>query len=128
MLTAISHNCEGQLCENTNNEEDVLKLGLNFAVTPTKLPVNEIVASTELACQSLNHNTASRLRCDVTQVLKNAKLPKPNITLEQRKALDNLRKDDTITILPADKGRVTVIMDKAEYDKGITTLLQDGNT
>ena len=112
----------------TNSEEDVLKLGLNFAVTPTKLPVNEIVASTELACQSLNHNAASRLRCDVTQVLKNAKLPKPNITLEQRKALDNLRKDGTITILPADKGRVTVIMDKAEYDKGITMLLQDGNT
>ena len=33
----------------TKDEEEVPKLGLNFAATPTKIPVKEIVASTELA-------------------------------------------------------------------------------
>ena len=110
------------------DEEEVLKLGLNFAVTPTKIPVSEIIASTELACLSLDASTSSRLRSDVTKVLKTAKPPKPNITLPQRTALDSLKKDQNITILPADKGRVTVIMDKSAYEEKIDNLLKDTST
>ena len=35
-----------------------------------------------------------------------------NITREEREAHDGLRKDDKIMVLPADKGRVTVVIDK----------------
>jgi hypothetical protein len=39
-----------------------------------------------------------------------------------------LAKDNTIRILPADKGRVTVIMKSADYEDKILSLLQDQHT
>ena len=75
-----------------------------------------------------NQNNASRLRSDVARILEQCKPPKPNITKEERQALYKLKKDDSIKILPADKGRVTVIMNSEEYDKQIMKLLQDNNT
>jgi len=38
-----------------------------------------------------------------------------NISREEKRALDNLRKDDQVTIVPTDKGRSVVVMDKDEY-------------
>ena len=113
----------------TNSENSVLQKGLNFAITPTKMPLHEIISSTELACSLMNNqNNASRLRSDVARILEQCKPPKPNITKEERQALYKLKKDDSIKILPADKGRVTVIMNSEEYDKQIMKLLQDNNT
>ena len=54
------------------------------------------------------------------RALKSAKLPKSNIGKQERSALKDLRWDDTITILHADKalkGRATVAMDSASYKK-----------
>jgi len=36
-----------------------------------------------------------------------------------------LQKDTSITILPADKGNATVVMDRDFYDQKIRTLLED---
>ena len=48
-----------------------------------------------------------------------------NLTGEEREALESLRKDDKIIVLPADKGRVSVMMNKQIYlDKG-QYLLKD---
>ena len=51
-----------------------------------------------------------------------------NITREEREALDGLRKDDKIMVLPADKGRVTVVMDKQSYLDKCQELLKDEKT
>ena len=38
--------------------------------------------------------------------------------------MKNLRTDDTIVILPADKGNATVVMNRRDYDGKIETMLE----
>lgn len=45
------------------------------------------------------------------------------LSREEKEASEQLRKDNTIIILPADKGRVTVVIDRSQYiDKALTLL------
>ena len=97
----------------SDTERDVLMKGLNFAVTPERLPVEDIVSATESVCRRLDFchkkSTAEKLRADVTKILMKSKLPKSNVNRNERGAIKNLAKDEDIIILPADKGRSTVI-------------------
>ena len=51
-----------------------------------------------------------------------------NISTEEKRASNNLRKDEQVTIVPADKGRSVVVMDKDEYKEKVSVLLNDTNT
>ena len=102
--------------------------GLNFAVTPKDLPVKEYVTVTETACRSLPPNEAEELRSRVSNILRHHRTVTPNISKEEIQALDTLRKDKSIKILPADKGRCAVILDTEEYMKKCKDLLSDTNT
>lgn len=51
-----------------------------------------------------------------------------NISTEEKRALNNLRKDEQVTIVPADKGRSVVVMDMDEYKEKVSVLLNDTNT
>ena len=51
-----------------------------------------------------------------------------NITNEEFEGIDKLKKDETIMILPADKGRVKVVMNKKEYEEKCQQLLEDSKT
>jgi len=42
--------------------------------------------------------------------------------------LNDLRKDEEVTIVSADKGRSVVVMDKDEYQEKVSVLLNDKNT
>ena len=64
----------------------------------------------------------------MANILKRAKPPKDNITRTARKAIEELRKDDTIVILKADKGNTTVVMDKVIYEEKINNMLSDTTT
>lgn len=44
---------------------------------------------------------------------------------DEAEALQQLKKDNTIVILPADKGRATVVMDRTDYVEKAKTLLMD---
>lgn len=106
----------------------LLRRGLNFAVTPKHFPTEDIITSTELACKNLNAMTAANLRSEVARVVKKRKNLKPNVPLEEIKALQELKKQDDIMILPADKGKATVILDKSDYENKIQNLLSDTKT
>ena len=67
-------------------------------------------------------------RASIALILKSSKPPKPNITRDERQALQDLRKDERIMILPADKGRFTVVMEKSDYDEKAMTHLRDETT
>jgi len=116
--------------ELSSSELGVLQKGLNFSVVPNNIPTAEFVTSIESACYALGpkSETAVTLRSDCVRVLKNCKLPKSNITKEERAALRDLKSDDSILILPADKGRATVILNKQTYLDKSQELLNDGNT
>lgn len=64
----------------------------------------------------------------MTKSIKQGKLLKCNITFEEEKALQELRKNDNIKILPADKGGACVVLDSTEYNNKVLALLQDTNT
>ena len=99
----------------SDTEVSLLKKGLNFAVTPTTIPATEIVAKVETAIRTLDSEQADTIRRTVNSVLQQAEPPKPNITKEMHEALNNLKQDDSIMILPADKGRASVVLDTNTY-------------
>ena len=60
------------------------------------------------------------------QALEKSKPPKPNISKRERQALKSLQDDDSIIILPADKGNATVVMDRVEYSNKLAELIDNG--
>ncbi|XP_078352286.1 uncharacterized protein LOC144636970 [Oculina patagonica] len=113
----------------TDSEQSVLMKGLNFSVTPSKIPVEDIVAATELACTQLKDKSqAESLRNEVVKIISKSKPPRSNISKAEREAIKYLAKDDSIVILPADKGRTTVILNKQDYHTKVKALLDDTNT
>ena len=55
------------------------------------------------------------IRAKVSLTLQNSKPPKDNLFKDERKALKELQSDTSIVILPADKGRSTVILNHEDY-------------
>ena len=74
-------------------------------------------------CQKLERGEAEELRGEVKAILKRAHPPKPNISREEQKAMEELRKDTTRTVLTVDKGVALVVMDQKEYQKKAEELL-----
>ena len=63
------------------------------------------------------------LRGEVKAILRKIQPPKSNISLEEQKAVSELRSDNTRVILTADKGVSLVVMNKEEYVKKAEELL-----
>ena len=82
----------------------------------------------ELSCKSLPTNQATQLRTEIVEAIKSSKVPKSNISKGEKMALRSLKQEDSIMILPADKGRATVVMDKTEYEEKVSTTLNDAHT
>ena len=106
----------------------MLGKGLNYAVSVDKIPHEEFIVACEKASWKLPPNDAQNLRAEVAGVLKSAKIPKSNITKEEREALNQLRKDKEIIIMGANKGRSTVITSKTEYEEKVKNMLSDDKT
>ena len=104
-------------------EEDVLALGLNLAVVPHMIPKEEIVQRLEPKLYHLKNDAACNIRVQVTEVLRRARLPRSNLSKNQKDAVQNLRTGRSIHILKADKGNATVILNRTDYDKKILALL-----
>lgn len=65
---------------------------------------------------------------DIRDVARLCSRPeKGNLTREELRALQELRKLDSVVIKPADKGSAVVIMDKADYIQEAQRQLQDSN-
>jgi hypothetical protein len=58
-------------------------------------------------------------------VLKDSRQPKDNLIDAERRALRSLKANDSLTVLPADKGNAAVVLGTSDYNKNIATLLQD---
>jgi len=100
--------------------------GLSFSVAPKKVNVLDIITGIESAVPQLPEETADQFRCEASAALRNVKPPKSNFSNDEHKALKSLKSDETIKILPADKGNATVVFDKDTYDVKISEILQAG--
>ena len=107
-------------------EKALLKKVLNFAVTPANIPATEIIAKVKAAVGQLDAEQADTDRRAVNGILQQAEPPKPNITKEMRDALKSLKEDESIMVLPVDKGRTSVVMDTDTYRAKISTLIEKG--
>ena len=57
-----------------------------------------------------------------------SKTPPTNLPSNLRKALKSLRENKDIIILPADKGKATVVMNKSDYEDKMNHMLSDEQT
>ena len=85
------------------------------------------MASVEAAITLSNvpEGEAAKARVGVINALSHAKLPPTKIHPQEAKAVKELAKDDDIVILPADKGRATVVMYRKDYSAKMLTMLGD---
>ena len=106
-------------------QENLLAHGPNFAITPRNPPIGEYIAAVEQTCQNMAQGEAEELRAEVKAVLKKIQHPKANITREEQKVMNELKKDTNRVILTADKGTCLVVMDKEEYINKAQDLLKE---
>ena len=64
----------------------------------------------------------------MTGLLKNVRWPSLNLTSEERQSIKDLQKDDNILILPVEKGRAAVILDKKEYEDKVVLMISEDKT
>ncbi|XP_046382342.1 uncharacterized protein LOC124153288 [Ischnura elegans] len=103
----------------------VLAKGLNFAFLPRHIPMEDIITGVEVALWKLPLQEAEEIRQYVANVLTKSKPPRPNLPLDQRRALDDLKSNRDIIILGADKGNSMVIINRKDYQAKIKSLLED---
>ena len=63
------------------------------------------------------------MRGETKSVLKKIQAPRYNITREERKVIEELRRYKTRIILTVDKGVSMVVMDRDDYNKKAEELL-----
>ena len=56
---------------------------MNFAITPRRMPVKEILTAVEQGISNLTRDAKGEVRGDICNIVKNAKSPK-NLQLEPR--------------------------------------------
>ena len=56
----------------TKPQNDVLRLGLNFALAPNRIPVKDFIAAVETATPKLDDNAADDLRMRICGVIRKA--------------------------------------------------------
>ena len=83
-----------------------------FSVTSKTLPNKDIIATVKDAVKDLEKEEADTICAKVSLTLQNSKPPKDNLSNDERKALKELQSDKSIIILPVDKGRSTVILNR----------------
>jgi hypothetical protein len=114
----------------TKDEECVLAKGLAFATTHVEKDKLHFVAAVEPVINNLTNITIdekNNLRQRISTAIQSVPANN-NLTVNERKAINNLKNDTSIVILTADKGKSTVVMNKVEYNEKIKRHLEDSST
>ena len=92
----------------------LLQKGLNYAVTPRTLPNEDLLTGVEKAVRSLPAEMAEEARQETVRIIKHATKPRDNLNRRERAALRSLKQNTELTILAADKGNATVILNTTD--------------
>ena len=107
----------------TGAQECLLAHRPKFAISHKHPPTGEYVVATEQTCSKSNQGEAEELRVEAKKVMKKTQRPPANITKDEFKAFNELKKDDNRMILTTDKGVVLVVIDKTDYFRKAEELL-----
>ncbi|BHF72542.1 ATPase asna1 [Sparganum proliferum] len=111
----------------TTAEENVLSKGMKY--NPSDSNYLNFLASFEsiITSAGLTEEEQFTIRNSTVQALKNRN-KFSTLSGDEKKALNSLKTDENIIILPADKGGSTTIMNKTDYTEKMMTLLKDEST
>ena len=76
-------------------------------------------------CNVVDKNRIERARATIAGIIRNAKLPRSNTSEDEHRALAALRGDHSITVLQADKGNATVVLNTEDYEEKASDLLNN---
>ena len=110
----------------SESQKSLLEKGMKFSITENKIPKDEIISKVESSLKGIEKVEADTIRAKVSLTLQQAKAPKDNLSAYERRALKELKNDDSIIILPADKGRATVILNKEDYYRKCDDHINNG--
>ncbi len=105
-----------------------LNLLVKFRQTPHKAPFLELVSASECAAHLLEESdslSAEKFRTQCATVIRNATIPKPNLTKRVRWVLRELSKHEKLVVTTADKGGKVVILDDLQYTEMCLAHLSD---
>nr|VZI02843.1 unnamed protein product [Spirometra erinaceieuropaei] len=108
----------------TPAEISLLSKGLKFNHTDAA-PTN-FLASLEsvLLASAIPEDVRADIRSCASGLLRQRKRHR-NLTVDEEKGLRSLKTDDSIVVVPADKGGATVIMDKVDYVRKANSIFND---
>nr|VZI17112.1 unnamed protein product [Spirometra erinaceieuropaei] len=110
--------------ELTKDQMQVLRREASFSMADAK-PVNVIAAVESILCQTeATEETNSLIRHQISSLLK-THWPREMLSKVERDALRELKADKDLVIVPADKGRATVVLNRADYLHKTKGLLED---
>ncbi|KAM7299383.1 uncharacterized protein ISCGN_019949 [Ixodes scapularis] len=105
-------------------ERLVLAKGKKFNFTTVHPPLALMAASVEEGLHKLDPCIREEARLKAIGVLSKVNQRRHlNYSTEEKSALRKLKEDNSIVILPADKGNVTVVMDRTDYEEKVHALL-----
>ena len=107
-------------------KKELLEKGMNYSITPTTISAADLVAKIETVSAGMPTGEANTIRADLSSFIGRTQAAKPNCTRNQIAALKSLQQNDNIIILPADKGRATVILNKEDYIRKCNEHLENG--
>ncbi|XP_055858904.1 uncharacterized protein LOC129921196 [Episyrphus balteatus] len=84
----------------------ILSKGLNFAPTPRRVPIESLIGSVEecIARNKFNSIDTETIRQDIAVMVRRTKIPSAsNVSRDEMLALNELRREENILILSADK-------------------------
>ena len=102
-------------------------------MTPERIPTEAIVSRVEAVLSHqrdlhVSESAKDNIRSRIASTVQSASIPDNNLTKDEQHALKRLKNDDNIVILPADKGHVTVVMDKTDYFDKVDALVSNKQT
>ena len=110
----------------THIETNLVAKGHYFSITSKTLPNKDIIATVEDAVKDLVKEEADKICAKVSLTLQNSKPPKDDLSKHERKALKELQSDTSIVILPVDKGRSTIILNRENYLEKCMDYINNG--
>ncbi|BHF61632.1 hypothetical protein SprV_0100460700 [Sparganum proliferum] len=118
----LVHNLSSR--ERTNDQMQVLRHETSFNAADAKT-VNMITAVESILCQTqATEETKSLIRHQVSSLLMARRL-REVLSKVERDALREREADKDMIIVPADKGRSTVVLDRKDYLQKAKGLLED---
>ncbi|BHF78129.1 hypothetical protein SprV_0602124000 [Sparganum proliferum] len=118
----LGHNLSSK--ELTEEQMQVIRHEASFNTADAK-PANMIAAVKPiLSLTGSTDETQNLIRHQVSCLLM-AHKPRDVLSKVERDALKELRADNDLFIVPADKGRSTVVLDRTDYNQNVKILLED---